>query len=168
VVADDRSAEAPGMGPPGRRPKSGSGRPTRPAPSAPLCGSGTLLVERLIRTPVAGAVGGDLDGEALRGARANLAAAGLDGAAWLVRMDATRMGLRDGGADVLLADLPYGHRMGSHEANAALYPAALREAARVAAPGARLVLLTHELRLFERCLPGARAWWRPERAAGAA
>jgi hypothetical protein len=77
---------------------------------------------------------------------------------------ATRTGLRDASADVLLADLPYGHRMGSHEANATLYPAALREAARVAAPGARLVLLTHELRLFERCLPGARAWWRPERA----
>jgi tRNA (guanine6-N2)-methyltransferase len=141
---------------------------TRPGPGDRvvnlMCGSGTLLVERLIRAPVAGAVGGDLDGEALRGARANLAAAGLGGAAWLVRMDATRMGLRDGGADVLLADLPYGHRMGSHEANATLYPAALREAARIAAHGARLVLLTPELRLFERCLSGARAWWRPERA----
>ena len=141
---------------------------TRPGPGDRvvnlLCGSGTLLVERLARAPAASAGGCDLDGEALSGAKANLDAAGLGGAAWLARMDATRTGLRDGSADVLLADLPYGHRMGSHEANATLYPAALREAARVAAPGARLVLLTHELRLFERCLPGARAWWRPERA----
>ena len=141
---------------------------TRPGPGDRvvnlMCGSGTLLVERLARGPAARAGGCDLDGGALRGAMANLDAAGLGRTAWLARMDATRTGLRDGKSDVLLADLPYGHRMGSHEGNATLYPAALREAARVAAPGARLVLLTHELRLFERCLPGARAWWHPERA----
>jgi tRNA (guanine6-N2)-methyltransferase len=130
-----------------------------------MCGSGTLLVERLAHTPAARVLGCDLDGAALRGAAANLAAAGLAGGAALARMDATRLGLRDGAVDALLADLPYGHRMGSHEGNAALYPAVLREAARVAAPGARLVVLTHELRLFERCLAEARPWWRPERAA---
>jgi SAM-dependent methyltransferase len=142
---------------------------TRPRPGDRvlnlMCGSGTLLVERLARGPAAGVLGCDLDEAALRGAAANLAAAGLAGGAALARMDATRLGLRGGAADALLADLPYGHRMGSHEDNAALYPAVLREAARVAAPGARLVLLTHELRLFERCLAGARPWWRPERAA---
>ncbi len=141
---------------------------TRPRPGDrvlnPLCGSGTLLVERLARGPAAGALGCDLDPDALMGARTNLAAAGLDGRAALARMDAVRLGLHDGGVDVLLADLPYGHRMGSHEDNATLYPAVLREAARVAAPGARLVVLTHELRLFEHCLAGARPWWRPERS----
>jgi tRNA (guanine6-N2)-methyltransferase len=141
---------------------------TRPRPGDRvlnlMCGSGTLLVERLARGPVAGVLGCDLDEAALRGAEANLAAAGLAGEAALARMDATRLGLRDGAVDALLADLPYGHRMGSHEDNAALYPAVLREAARVAAPGARLVVLTHELRLFERCLAEARPWWRPELA----
>jgi tRNA (guanine6-N2)-methyltransferase len=142
---------------------------TRPRPGDRvlnlMCGSGTLMVERLLRAPLVHLLGCDLDGAALRGAAANLAAAGLPGAAALARMDATRLGLRDGAVDALLADLPYGHRMGSHEDNAALYPAVLREAARVAVPGARLVVLTHELRLFERCLAGARPWWRPERAA---
>lgn len=141
---------------------------TRPRPGDRvlnlMCGSGTLLVERLAREAAASALGCDLDGEALDGARANLAAARLAGRAGLARLDATRLGLRDGGVDALLVDLPYGHRMGSHDDNAVLYPAVLREAARVAAPGARLVALTHELRLFERCLAGARRWWRPERS----
>ncbi len=64
---------------------------------------------------------------------------------------------------MLLADLPYGHRMGSHQDNAALYPAVLAEAARVAAPGGVMVVVTHELRLFERCLREAGRWWSVER-----
>jgi tRNA (guanine6-N2)-methyltransferase len=123
-----------------------------------MCGSGTLLVERLARERAAAALGLDLDPAALGGARANLAAAGLGGAARLARMDATGLGLADGRFDVLLADLPYGHRMGSRQQNAALYPAVLAEAARVAAPGAAFVALTHELRLFERCLGPAGGW----------
>jgi tRNA G10 N-methylase Trm11 len=79
-----------------------------------------------------------------------------------VRMDATALPLRDGSFDVLLADLPYGHRMGSHEDNASLYPAVLAEAARVTAPGGVMVVVTHELRLFERSLRDAARWWSVE------
>jgi tRNA (guanine6-N2)-methyltransferase len=129
-----------------------------------MCGSGTLLVERFARGRPALAVGCDLDAAALAGARRNLAAAGLAGSVGLARMDATALGFADGRFDVLLADLPYGHRMGSHRDNAALYPAVLREAARVAAPGGALLLVTHELRLFERCLAAAGRWWSVERA----
>jgi tRNA (guanine6-N2)-methyltransferase len=141
---------------------------SRPRPSDRvlnlMCGSGTILVERLARGPAALAAGCDLDADALAGTRVNLAAAGLAGAAALARMDATALPLRDGAFRVLLADLPYGHRMGSHQANAALYPAVLAEAARVTEPGGALLLVTHELRLFERCLPPAERWWSVERA----
>jgi tRNA (guanine6-N2)-methyltransferase len=129
-----------------------------------MCGSGTLLVERFARGRPALALGCDLDPSALAGTRANLAAAGLAGSVGLARMDATALGLADASFDVLLADLPYGHRMGSHQDNAALYPAVLREAARVAVPGGALLAVTHELRLFERCLASARRWWSVERA----
>jgi tRNA (guanine6-N2)-methyltransferase len=129
-----------------------------------MCGSGTLLVERFARGRPALAVGCDLDPSALAAAGANLAAAGLAGSVRLARMDATALGLADASFDVLLADLPYGHRMGSHHDNAALYPAVLGEAARVAVPGAALLAVTHELRLFERCLAGARRRWSVERA----
>jgi 23S rRNA G2445 N2-methylase RlmL len=128
-----------------------------------MCGSGTLLVERFARGRPALAVGCDLDPSALAGARQNLAAARLAGSVGLARMDATALGFAGGCFDVLLADLPYGHRMGSHQDNATLYPAVLREAARVAAPGAALLLVTHELRLFERCLVAAERWWSVER-----
>jgi tRNA (guanine6-N2)-methyltransferase len=128
-----------------------------------MCGSGTILVERLARGPAALAAGCDLDPAALAGSGANLDAAGLADAAALARMDATALALRDGACKVLLADLPYGHRMGTHEANAALYPAVLAEAARVTEPDGVMVLVTHELRLFERCLPEARRWWSVER-----
>src|SRR6266498_553297 len=113
--------------------------------------------------PAALAAGCDLDPAALAGSGANLDAAGLADAAALARMDATALALRDVACKVLLADLPYGHRMGTHEANAALYPAVLAEAARVTEPGGVMVLVTHELRLFERCLPEARRWWSVER-----
>jgi tRNA (guanine6-N2)-methyltransferase len=129
-----------------------------------MCGSGTLLVERFARGRPALALGCDLDPSALAGTRTNLAAAGLAGSVGLARMDATALGLADASFDVLLADLPYGHRMGSHQDNAALYPAVLREAARVAVPGGALLAVTHELRLFERCLARARRWWSVERA----
>src|SRR6266545_56684 len=128
-----------------------------------MCGSGTILVERLARGPAALAAGCDLDPAALAGSGANLDAAGLADAAALARMDATALALRDVACKVLLADLPYGHRMGTHEANAALYPAVLAEAARVTEPDGVMVLVTHELRLFERCLPEARRWWSVER-----
>jgi tRNA (guanine6-N2)-methyltransferase len=129
-----------------------------------MCGSGTLLVERFARGRPALALGCDLDPSALGGTRTNLAAAGLAGSVGLARMDATALGLADASFDVLLADLPYGHRMGSHQDNAALYPAVLREAARVVVPGGALLVVTHELRLFERCLASARRWWSVERA----
>jgi tRNA (guanine6-N2)-methyltransferase len=141
---------------------------TRPRPRDRVpnltCGSGILLVERFARGRPALALGCDLDPAALAGTRRNLTAAGLAGSVRLARMDATALGLADGCVDVLLADLPYGHRMGSHQDNAALYPAVLREAARVAVPGAVLLLVTHELRLFERCLAAAGRWWSVERA----
>jgi tRNA (guanine6-N2)-methyltransferase len=129
-----------------------------------MCGSGTILVERLERGPVALAAGCDLDPEALAGTGANLAAAGLGDTAVLARMDAAALAVQDGAFGVLLADLPYGHRMGSHQANAVLYPAVLAEAARVTRRGGVMVVVTHELRLFERCLREAGRWWSVERS----
>src|SRR5947208_2669780 len=56
------------------------------------------------------------------------------------------------------ADLPFGHLVGSHEENVALYPAILREAARVARREAPFVLITHEVRLTEALLAASPEW----------
>jgi tRNA (guanine6-N2)-methyltransferase len=129
-----------------------------------LCGSGTLLVERLLRAPAAEAVGVDVDERALEAARANLAAAGVARSARLVKADATALGSGAGPFDALAADLPYGNLVGSHRDNAALYPALFREAARVAAPDATFAVITHELRLLKTALRSTAELWRVERA----
>ena len=140
---------------------------TRPVPGDRFanlaCGSGTLLVERLLRGPAREAVGCDLDSTALEATRANVDAAGLAGAVRLVEADATASGLPPGAFDAICADLPYGNLVGSHGDNARLYPALLEEAGRLARPGAAFVAITHELRLFEACLPPQRGVWRLER-----
>ncbi|HZU17994.1 MAG TPA: methyltransferase [Candidatus Dormibacteraeota bacterium] len=123
-----------------------------------MCGSGTLIVERLLRAPATEVVGCDHSQQALRATQANLAAAGLEGRARLLLADATQTGLPASGFDAICADPPYGNLVGSHHQNLLLYPALLREGARLAAPGAVLALVTHELRLLESCLRESPAW----------
>lgn len=122
------------------------------------CGSGTLLVERLLIGPARRAIGCDTSPAALECARANLAAAGLAGRCELEGWDARALPLPDASVSALAADLPFGHLVGSHAENLELYPALLAEAARVARPGARCALLSHEVRLMERLLAAGGAW----------
>lgn len=124
-----------------------------------LCGSGTLLIERLLRSPAARALGIDIDSAVLAMTRDNLAGAGLQ--APLVRSDATSLGIADRSFDAIVADLPYGARSGSHAGNPRLYSGLLREAARVSLPGARLAVITHDIRRFETALAASPAW-RPQ------
>jgi tRNA (guanine6-N2)-methyltransferase len=125
------------------------------------CGSGTLLIERLALGPAALTLGCDRDPAALACAAQNLQAARVPAPAPLIQADITRLPLPDGAVDVLTADLPFGQMIGSHSENERLYPLLLAEAARVAAPAARMVLVTHEIRLLERLLdsPPTRAAW---------
>lgn len=121
-----------------------------------MCGSGTLLAERLLAGRARLAVGLDQDPGALRAAIANLDAAGV--AAGLIRGDVARPPLAAGAFDAICADLPYGQLSGSHAANDALYRALLASAAEVAAPRARLAVITHDIRRFEAALSETRAW----------
>lgn len=123
------------------------------------CGSGTLLVERGLLGPAARLIGCDVDPEALACAARNVAAAGL-GNVELTDWDATSLPLADASVDALTVDLPFGQLVGSHTANAELYPALLAEAARVARPGARLVAISQQVRLLERSVDPAR--WSTE------
>jgi tRNA (guanine6-N2)-methyltransferase len=118
----------------------------------PMCGSGTLLIERALRAPAQVIGGCDTDLEALRCAHANIDAAGLADQIEAFEMDATSLDIPDAVFDVICTDLPWGQLSGSHVSNADLYPAALTEFARVAAPRCRLVALTHEVTLFEHLL----------------
>ncbi|MCL2465261.1 MAG: methyltransferase, partial [Micrococcales bacterium] len=211
-----------------------------------MCGSGTLLIERLASARAAIAVGVDDDPAALEAARANLRAAGLR-TVRLVRADATSpaalaealsaalaelpgglagtlhggpaasagvpthapgrlcvdassgsaersssgpavgtssgtpaersgppvdppadplvsppLGLPDDERfDLVLADPPWGTLHGSHESAPAVHAGLLAAAHAVTTPGGRLVVLTHEVRVMERAVADAAAWWTP-------
>jgi len=124
-----------------------------------MCGSGTLLIERLARCPASLSVGCDIDASVLECARQNIGASGYEGDIQLLQADATRLPFPSCSFDVLCADLPWGQLVGSHEQNVSLYPSVLTEAARVAVPGTRAVMLTHEVTLFESLLSTYAALW---------
>jgi 23S rRNA G2445 N2-methylase RlmL len=124
------------------------------------CGSATLLIERLALGPARVAIGCDIDERALASARANLQASGYDRAVRLEPWDATQLPLPDRSVDVICADLPFGQLVGSHRDNEVLYPRLVAEATRVAATQARMVLISHEVRLLERVAEQWRAEWR--------
>lgn len=126
-----------------------------------MCGSGTILIERLAAGPAAEAVGVDDSGDALTHASENLGAAAVD--ATLVQADCTGPALTEAvgtGWDLLLADPPWGTLHGTHATNAEVHAGMLQAAYDVTAPGARFVVLTHEVKVMERRLRDADALWR--------
>jgi len=123
-----------------------------------MCGSGTLLIKRLLRCPARVATGCDIDVAALAAAQENLRASHLIAPVELLHIDATALQFPPGAFNAICTDLPWGQLVGSHRLNTALYPRVLAGAARVATPRARLVLLTHEIKLFESVLQDSTEW----------
>jgi len=125
-----------------------------------MCGSGTLLIERLALGPAAAAVAVDSDPAVLAACAQNLRAAGQDSRVTVVEGDIAGDGwARHGPFDLLLADPPWGTLMGTHAASEQLHAGLLDRAHATAAPGARLAVLTHEVRIMEHCLRQAAAQW---------
>lgn len=123
-----------------------------------MCGSGTILVERLLAGPARAGVGIDLSAEAIAAARANAAAAGVADRVKLLPGDVDSDGwLATGPYDCIYADPSWGDK---HSLNEDLHLRLLERAHRGAAAGARLVVLTHEIRITERCLRKASGLWR--------
>ena len=113
------------------------------------CGSGTLLIERLRLGAAQQAWGCDTSLVALDSARANMIAANVMDLATIHDWDATSVPLADGSIDLIMADLPFGQLIGTHANNLTLYPAIIREAARLLSPRGRMVLVSHEIRLLQ-------------------
>ena len=123
------------------------------------CGSGSLLIERLAAGEVRLISGCDLSQTALSCCVRNLHAAGLAGSAHLILGDGRQLPYPDNFFDSVLADLPFGQRVGSHPANRLLYPALMAEAARVLRPGGKVAVLTHEVRLFHSLMANSKEWF---------
>lgn len=112
----------------------------------PFCGAGTLLVLAGEMAKPGLLIGGDVQSSWARAARTNVHSRGLDGS--LLNVDAQRLPFPNGSIDRIIANMPFGKRVGTHKHNIQMYPAALREISRVMTPRGRAVLLTEDKRLF--------------------
>ncbi|HEX6971153.1 MAG TPA: methyltransferase domain-containing protein [Limnochordia bacterium] len=116
---------------------------TRPASGDrfcdPMCGAGTLLRERAAAGPYGQLLGGDLNPRAVAAARHNVA--GLPSVR-IERWDATQLPLEAGSMTAMAVNPPYGRKLPAQIEQ--LYPALLREAARVLRAGSRLVVLSDQ------------------------
>jgi len=123
----------------------------------PMCGAGTLLIERAQAGRYRQLLGGDIAPDAFQAARENI------GPRYqpieLRQWDARALPIEAGTVTVILSNLPFGRQIGTPRGVRSLYPELLSEWSRVLAPGGRMVLLTSERDLLARAVaaqPGLR------------
>ena len=112
----------------------------------PMCGAGTILIERAHLGRYAMLAGFDRDPDAIAAARENIGPRYRP--IGVAQGDALRLPLGSAAATHLVTNLPWGTKYGSHGENRRLYPRLVEEFARVVRPGGRLVMLTAERMLM--------------------
>ncbi len=122
----------------------------------PMCGSGTILLERALAGRHGLLLGGDIDGAAVKATLANFGPRHKP--VRIERMDVRKLPFEDASVDKLVTNLPWGRQIGRPDELPALYAGVLMEAARVMRPGGVLVLLTSEWELLKRTLKVARGF----------
>lgn len=112
----------------------------------PMCGAGTLLIERGEAGRYARLIGGDKDPDAIAATRANIGPRyqPIELRVW----DAINLPLGPRSVSAMAVNPPFGRKHGSPADVAALYPAFAREAFRVLQPGGRLIVLTDQKALL--------------------
>jgi len=131
-------------------------RLSRPAPDDvfldPMCGSGTIPIERALAGRYALILAGDRDPEAVAATRENVGRRyqPIEIHQW----DATSLPLEGRGVSAIVSNLPFGKQIGSARDNRTLYPALIDEWTRVLRPGGRMALLTSDRNLLARALDG--------------
>ncbi|MGH2586179.1 MAG: methyltransferase domain-containing protein [Dehalococcoidia bacterium] len=120
----------------------------------PMCGAGTILIERAEAGRYRQLLGGDSDPAAVTATRANVGPRHQP--IELRRWDARALPIEDGSVSVVISNLPFGRKVGWPAELRTLYPALIAEWSRVTAPGGRMVLLTSETALLETAVRGQR------------
>ncbi|HZO73794.1 MAG TPA: methyltransferase domain-containing protein [Ktedonobacteraceae bacterium] len=124
---------------------------SRPTPEDivldPLCGAGTIIIERALLAPYDRLIGGDIRDEAVAMARKNARSAEVI-ATWR-SWDARALPLDKASVTRIITNLPFGKQIGAPEENERLYAAVIHEFERVLSPDGLMVTLTSEDRLWE-------------------
>lgn len=118
----------------------------------PMCGAGTLLVERGTIERHTLLLGGDFDGAALQAAAQNIGPKHKP--RQLIKWDADCLPLSSGSVDKIATNLPFGKKIGSRHENVGLYRAFFREVDRVLSSKGRAVVLSSETELIKDTLRG--------------
>ena len=113
----------------------------------PMCGAGTIPIERAMAGPYSRIIGGDVEKEILSAAQSNVDASRKS--VELELWDVSSMPMQDQSVDRLVCNLPFGKRIGSPSENQRLYSSFFREMVRVLRPGGKAVLLTSERELMK-------------------
>ncbi|MEM6529038.1 MAG: methyltransferase domain-containing protein, partial [Chloroflexota bacterium] len=121
-------------------------------------GSGTIAIERALYGKAQQIMLCDVDTVTLDAARSNIQAAALSARIDVYDWNAMDMPVSPGSVDVILADLPFGNLVGSHRDNIELYPALLKECARVCKRGGKFIFITHEIKLMDAVIRDNRKW----------
>ena len=125
----------------------------------PMCGAGTVLIERAHLGRYAKLIGGDSNPAMLEAARENVGPRykPIELNSW----DATKIALGDASVTKVITNLAWEMRHGSHAENRRLYPYLIEEFRRVMKPGGLIVMLTAETRLMADLM--SRGVFRPHK-----
>lgn len=116
----------------------------------PMCGTGTVLLERATVERYRLLLGGDSDPAAVVAALANFGPRHQPRR--IEQWDARKLPLEDGYVTSLVCNLPWGRQVSERAAIPGLYAALIPEFVRVLASGGRMVLLTSEWMVLRRVL----------------
>ncbi|MBN1659968.1 MAG: RNA methyltransferase [Anaerolineae bacterium] len=116
----------------------------------PMCGTGTLIAERLLVADGATILGGDIAHRALAASALN--AVQLGKPCTVCCWDACRLPLAAASVDKVAVNLPFGKQIGTRQEIEALYPRFFCELERLLKAGGRAVVLSAEFELVKQAL----------------
>jgi tRNA (guanine6-N2)-methyltransferase len=128
----------------------------------PMCGTGTLLIERGLMTSYLSMTGYDIDSHAIRLAVSNVTTSKLKGID-IDCGDASNLPLESQSFNCLISNLPFGKIYGSQQTNLDLYYRSLKEWSRLIEPSGRAVLLTSDTKSMNQVLNKLSKLWNVER-----
>ena len=121
----------------------------------PMCGAGTILLERAHISRYSYLIGGDISTEALDATETNFGRQHQP--RQFFHWDARTLPLQPNTVDKIVCNLPFGETIGNVPQLTNLYRESLKEYERVLKPRGRMVLLTSQRELFESGLKQRRS-----------
>jgi tRNA (guanine6-N2)-methyltransferase len=108
----------------------------------PMCGAGTIAIERAFAYPYQRIIAGDIDVNSISSAEDNIHSShkAID----LILWNASKIPIKDYSIDKLVSNLPFGRQTSSPTENQYLYAVFFKEMKRIMKPGGKAVLLTTE------------------------